>query len=254
MSAPTTTARTNPAAAGSGSSGAAPRGRNARTGSPRQKLIAAAATILVFALLLGGAWLVYLSDAFAAQRVTVQGNRELTAGQVSDAAEVPLGLPLARQDLNAIAQRATTIPAVESAVVARDWPDAVAITIVEREPLLAVRQPGSYVVIDRLGVAYETRAAIPKGAVEASVNPGDIPLLRDVGVVAAALSPGLRTKVARISATTRDNIAVTMKSGVQVTWGGAADSALKAQVVTTLMKRKDVRLIDVSSPHNPAVR
>lgn len=254
MSAPTSAAQARPAAGASAARRPTKQRRDRQVRSAKHRMLTALSGILVCVLLLGSAWLVYLSDAFAAQHVTVHGNRELTAGQIADAAEVPLGLPLARQDLNAIAQRATTVPAVESAVVAREWPHTVAITIVEREPLLAVRQPGSFIVIDRLGVAFETRTAIPKGAVEAAVNPGDVPLLRDVGTVAQALSPGLRAKVGRINATTRDNISVTMKSGVQVTWGAASDSALKAQVTTALLKRKDIRSINVSSPHNPAIR
>ena len=44
-------------------------------------------------------------------------------------------------------------------------------------------------------------------------------------------------------------------SGVTVNWGSAADSPLKAQIVTALLKDGKPRAtIDVSSPNNPAVR
>jgi hypothetical protein len=39
-----------------------------------------------------------------------------------------------------------------------------------------------------------------------------------------------------------------------VNWGSATDSALKAQIVTALLKTKRAASIDVSSPHNPAAR
>jgi cell division protein FtsQ len=39
-----------------------------------------------------------------------------------------------------------------------------------------------------------------------------------------------------------------------VAWGDSGDSELKAQVMAALIKRKPKSSIDVSSPHNPAVR
>jgi cell division protein FtsQ len=64
----------------------------------------------------------------------------------------------------------------------------------------------------------------------------------------------LRGKVDRLTAISRDNIVLILESGRKVTWGSAADSELKAQVLTALLKRKPTSTIDVSSPHNPAVR
>ena len=46
---------------------------------------------------------------------------------------------------------------------------------------------------------------------------------------------------------------VVLNNGVQVNWGTGADSALKADIVLALLKRKPAT-IDVSSPHNPAIR
>ena len=86
----------------------------------------------------------------------VVGTHELTPAQVSFAAQVPIGVPLARQDLDAIAQRTTTLPAIEAATVTRDWPSTITVTVVERRPVLAVRQPEGYVLVDKSGVAYQT--------------------------------------------------------------------------------------------------
>jgi cell division protein FtsQ len=88
----------------------------------------------------------------------------------------------------------------------------------------------------------------------AAVNAGDAPLLNEVAGVAASLPDKLRRKVDLITASSRDNIVLILASGRKVTWGSSADSELKAQVVTALLKRKPTSSIDVSSPHNPAVR
>ena len=170
------------------------------------------------------------------------------------AAQVPMEVPLARQDLDAIARRATSLPAVEQASVSRRWPRTLTVTVVERRPVLAVRQAEGYLLVDRLGVAYEQRRSLPKRVVLADVNAADRALLRDVGLVGAALPERLRSKVRTLAADDPDRITLVLKSGIKVNWGSAADSPLKAQIVEALLKRKPAATIDVSSPHTPAAR
>jgi cell division protein FtsQ len=222
--------------------------------SRRRKALALVAIMLVLALLGGSLWTMYFSTVLVTKRVNVIGTSELTAAQVSLAAQVPLGVPLARQDLDAITQRTTALPAVETATVIRDWPSTITVTVVERRPILGVRQPDGYVIVDKSGVAYETRQVLPRRVVLAVVNPGDKLLLTEMATVAAALPSKLRGSVDRMTASNRDAIALVLESGQTVTWGGSSDSKLKAQIVTALLKRKPNSAIDVSSPHNPAVR
>jgi cell division protein FtsQ len=213
--------------------------------------------VTVLALLLAFAaaslWSVYFSTALVTKRVSVVGTHNLTRAEVSLAAQVPLGVPLARQDLDAIAERTTSLSAVESATITRDWPSTITVTIAERRPVVALRRSSSYVVVDRSGVAYQTQSTLPRQVVLADINPADGLLLREVALVASALPEKLRAKVDRITAADRDRIALVLGSGSTVTWGSSSNSELKAQVVTALLKRKPKATIDVSSPHNPAV-
>jgi cell division protein FtsQ len=229
------------------------KGRKARR-SRRRKVLAFTSIALVLALLAASVWSVYFSTALVTKRVSVIGTHDLTPMQVSFAAQVPLGVPLARQDLDAIAERTTTLPPVESAAVTRDWPSVIRITVVERRPVLAVRQPDGYVVVDKSGVAFQTKPVMPPKVLLAEVNPGDAPLLSEVAIVAIALPKKLRGMVDRITAGNRDSIVLVLESGRTVTWGSSSDSELKAQVATALLKRKPKSSIDVSSPHNPAVQ
>jgi cell division protein FtsQ len=232
-----------------------PRTRRARKRrSRRRKALAFIVIVLVLALLGGSLWTMYFSTVLVTKRVNVVGTSDLTPVQVSLAAQVPLGVPLARQDLDAIGHRTTTLPAIEAASVIRDWPSTITVAIVERRPVVGVRQPEGYVLVDKSGVAYQTRQVLPPKVVLAVVNPGDRPLLTEMATVAAALPNKLRGSVDRMTASNRDSIALVLESGQTVAWGSSSDSELKAQIVTALLKREPKSSIDVSSPHNPAVR
>jgi cell division protein FtsQ len=220
----------------------------------RRKAVALTAVVLVLALIGGSLWLVYFSAVLVTKRVNIVGVHNLTPMQVSYAAQIPLGVPLARQDLDAIAARATTVPAIESATATRDWPNTLMVRVVERRPAIAVREADGYLVVDRFGVAFQTQSTLPPEAVLTDLSPGNAPLLSEVAAVAAALPNKLRGRVDLITASGRDSIALILGSGRKVIWGSSADSELKAEVVTALLKRKPKSSIDVSSPHNPAVR
>lgn len=236
-----------------GPSGPAGPGEGPSPARRRRLLVGLIAGILVVVLAIAG-WLVLFSSVFAVERVQVAGTTELTVTQVQGAAQVPLGRPLARQDLRAIAERTTQLPQVEQARVSRHWPNTINVVVVERRPVLAVAQPSGFVMIDQTGLAYEVRSSVPKGVQQVDVTASDAPLLADVAVVSAALPGGLRAKVKRIAATSRDEITLGLDSGVVVTWGSSAESALKVQVTEALLKQKPRATIDVSSPHNPAFR
>ena len=220
----------------------------------RRKALALIVIAVIMALVAAGLWVVYYSSALVTKRVNVIGSRNLTPVQVSLTAQVPVGVPLARQDLDAIAERLTAVPSIETAAVSRSWPNTITLTIVERRPVLAVLQPDGYVVVDKYGVAYQTQPTLPPKVVLADVDTQSKPLLSAVAVVATALPEKLNGKVKLITASSPDSIALILGSGRIITWGSSADSELKAKVVTALLKRKPKSSIDVSSPHNPAVR
>lgn len=224
-----------------------------RRRSRRRALLRAGIVLLVLLLVAAAGWLVVFSSVFAARHVTVAGQHHVSAAQVRTAAAVPLGRPLARQDLDGIAARAATLPQVDSVRVVRDWPNTVAVTVVERQPLLAVLQPDGYALVDGRGVAYETSAAIPDGVLRADADPTAGPLLVQLGIVAKALPEGLRGRVVRLQATSADDITVDLRGGLTVHWGDASESPLKAQIVTALRKKASTS-IDVSAPHTPALR
>jgi cell division protein FtsQ len=209
--------------------------------------------LLLLALFAGAGWLVGFSPVLAAERVEVRGADRIARSSLLQAAAVPLGVPLPRQDLAAIAGRVSSLPQIESAEVSRRWPNTIRVAVVERHPVLGVRQPKGFILIDTRGVAFESRPTLPSGVLKADVDPSNVAVLREVGAIAAAMPAALRGRVERLRATSESSVMVVLNDGVQIKWGTGADSALKADIVLSLLKRKP-STIDVSSPHNPAIR
>jgi cell division protein FtsQ len=220
----------------------------------RRRTVRLVVALLVAVLLGAAAWVVYFSSLLATTGVTVSGTRELSAEQVTTAAAVPLGVPLARQDLDAIARRATSLPQVSAATVTREWPDRVRVTVTERQPLLGIAQPGGFLVADRTGVVFESRTTLPPGVVQVAADPSNRGLLVELGSVVGALPDDVRTQVTSIEAATPDSIRLKMVSGLTVVWGDSSQSALKAQVAAALLGSGAKTSIDVSAPHAPAIR
>nr|WP_232531356.1 FtsQ-type POTRA domain-containing protein [Microlunatus antarcticus] len=199
-------------------------------------------------------WLVYFSTVLDTRSVAVSGTRALTPEQVTAAAAVPLGRPLARQDLDAVARRATALPQVSAAQVTRDWPNTVRVTVTEREPLLAVAQPGGFLIADKAGVVFAAETTRPTGVVEVAADPANRPLLVELGSVVLSLPKDVRDQVTSIAATTPDSIQLKTTSGITIIWGDSSQSELKAQVAVALLDSGPKTTIDVSAPHTPAVR
>jgi len=227
------------------------RARGRRT---RRRVLRAVLALVLAALVGTAVWLVYFSSVLDTRGVVVSGTRELTSDQVATVAAVPLGLPLSRQDLGAVARRATTLPQVSAAKVTREWPHTVRVAVTEREPLLGVAQPGGFLIVDKAGVVFAAKPALPPGVVEVAVDPGNRALLVELGSVVLALPEDVRDQVASITAATPDSIQLRTRSGITVVWGDATQSALKAQVAVALLDQGAKTSIDVSAPHAPAVR
>lgn len=220
----------------------------------RRRILRLVLALLLVGLVGAAGWLVYFSRVLDTRAVAVSGTRQLTPDQVTAVAAVPLGRPLVRQHLDAIARRATTLPQVSAAQVTREWPHTVRVTVTEREPLLAVAQPGGYLVVDKAGVVFAARPTLPPGVVEVAADPTNRPLLVELGSVALALPEDVRDQVTSIAATTPDSIRLKTRSGITIVWGDASQSALKAQVAVALLDSGAKTSIDVSAPHTPAVR
>ncbi|TDU86957.1 cell division protein FtsQ [Kribbella voronezhensis] len=199
-------------------------------------------------------WIFYFSSLLAVTGVRVTGIDTVPEATIVEAAGAPIGTPLAKVDLTAIADRVRTVPAVADAQVTRAWPHRVEIVVTERVPVVVVTDGKKFELVDATGVSFKSVPTRPDGLPEALVVGArrDV-TIRSVVTVSAALPVALRAQVASISAASPDSITLNLGSGVKVVWGSSDDSARKAEVLSVLMKRQ-ARTYDVSAPDLPVTK
>lgn len=215
-------------------------GDRRRRRSRRLRVIALAAAALVGA---GLVWLAWFSSVLAVKDVRVVGIEGPSARAVLAAAAVPVGVPLARIDTGAAQAAVTGLPWVASVEVRRGWPSEVVIAVVPRTPL-AVLADGR--AVDASGVTFEA-APLPKGLPR--VTGEGIGLQAAMGVL-TSLPADVAARLVSLSATTRDDVDLRLRSGAVVHWGSIEQPSSKAEVLRALLRRK-ADVYDVSAPELP---
>jgi cell division protein FtsQ len=226
---------------------------NRRRPAPRRRLrLRMLVAAVVVAALCLTVWAVYFSSWLAADKVTVTGASTIPAADITTAAAVPVGTPMARVELDRIRASVARLPAVRTVSVRRSWPHTIVIVVTERTPVASLYHAGSWEVLDDHAVAFRAAASRPPGLPVVAV-PGTVAgeLLPLVTQVAAALPVPLRTQTARITADTRDSITLHLSSGDVVRWGDATESDRKVEVLTTLLAHVKASQYDVSVPGSP---
>jgi cell division protein FtsQ len=205
------------------------------------------------AVVAGAVWVVGYSPVFAATSVSVSGTSILTADDVTAAAQVPLGTPLARLDTGAIAVRVKQLKAVADVTVSGSVPHGVKIVVKERTAVYAVSSARGFDLVDASGLPYTSVVDAPAGLLVASISGDNQRLRQDVAIVVTSLPKALRDRAVLISAGTPDNIVIELSGGAQVIWGSAETSAQKAEVISALLSVK-ASVYDVSSPSHPTTK
>ncbi|NEK58590.1 FtsQ-type POTRA domain-containing protein [Geodermatophilus sabuli] len=203
------------------------------------------------------AWLLWGSPVLAVHEVTVDGAGTLTAAEVVEVAGIAEGTPLLRVDVDAAEARVARLPQVASVEVTRGWPRSVVVTVVERVPVAVVERAGTRSLVDADGVLFDTvTGPAPAGVVPLDVpapGPDDRATRAALGAL-VALPDQIRAGLVAASATTAEDVTLTLADGTTVLWGSAADAADKADVLVALLAQLDAGAlepagtIDVSAP------
>jgi cell division protein FtsQ len=213
-----------------------------------------ALALLVVGLVAGSVWVVFFSSHVTAREVDVVGSRTIPDAKIERAANVPVGTPLARVDLNAIVKRVQPIDAVRDVKVARGWPHTVRITITERTPIAVIDQGSGLEALDSQGVSFGGYKARPKHLPLVRTDPGTPgEALKEGAKVVAALPSGIAGRVDAVEVASVDEIKLVLRSGRKVVWGSAEDSDQKAEVLAVLLKQPGNQ-IDVTVPGRPTTR
>ncbi|MEU1973366.1 FtsQ-type POTRA domain-containing protein [Microbacterium sp. NPDC019599] len=199
------------------------------------------------------------SPLFGVERVTVVGTSLLDPAAVEDALADQVGTPLPLVDESAVKAALIAFPLVQSYSLEARPPHELVVRIVERLPIGLVRSRAGYTLVDAAGVALSTTETPAPGRPLLTISGGtDSPAFEAVGQVMRTLPASIRDQVTAISASTADDVTLTLGgSNCDVVWGSAEDSAMKALVLEKVMKQRPpetVSAYDVSSPHAVVVR
>lgn len=222
----------------------------------RRPWLVAAWLAATFAVLAVGVWLVEFSPVLATRSVRVEGVPHQAVAEIMRRAAVPIGVPMARVDTAAIAERVIASATLAEVSVGLSWPSTIVITASPRVPVLAVKNPqGQVQVVDALGVAYATVEAPPKGVplINTVENPPAKDTLRAGITVLRTLSASQRRRVTNVTVSGANMVTLKMDA-VTVVWGGASEPELKVKVLTALLRHKGFTMIDVSAPNTPVTR
>lgn len=195
------------------------------------------------------AWLVFLSPVLGVRTVEIVGNVTLTPERIRQVAAVPRLHPLATVDLAQVEAKVRGIRQVASAKVDRMWPGTLRIEVVEREPVAQLPAGGKVAVIDGTGVVIEVRDVPPpmlpvlKVARPAAGDPATAAALRVIRDLPARLAGRVR----QVSATTAEDVTLTLSDGRTIVWGGVDRPRAKGRILESLLERR-AEVYDVSSP------
>ena len=228
-------------------------------GSRAARVRRALVVLLAAAVLAGLGWVLLASPLLAVERVAVAGTARTTPEQVTRAAAVVVGTPLARVDVDGVRRRVGALPTVARVEVERAWPATLRLRVVERRAVAGVLAEGSVTLLDGEGVAFARARTLPGGAVRLQVpRPGsDDATTRSALAVLDELPDGLRSRLAIVRAPSPEAVSLLLRDGRKVVWGGPGRAQDKAAAALALLRLPgavyDVRSPDVVVRQDPGV-
>lgn len=203
------------------------------------------------------AWLVWFSDVLGVREVQVRGVESFSSARVLEAADVPLGSPLARLDAAAVEARVARLPRVASVQVRRDWPHGVVVEVTERVAVVWTRDGDAVRALDADGVAFRTYPRPPRRLLEAtSTQTGERARRQALAAAAEVVAdvrrraPELYAELRGVQADTRDDVRLQLRRGRVLVWGSPGETTAKLRVVSRLLDLR-ARVYDVSAPDTP---
>lgn len=229
------------------------------TGRQRRRRITWIVAIAAIVLLAVGTVAAAYSPLFAVERVRVIGTEQLDPASVESALAGQLGTPLASVDESAVKAALVEFPLVESYTLEARPPHELVVRIVERTPVGLVETAAGFTLVDAAGVVLSTTPDVVAGHPVVTVPGGTrSPAFAAVGQVMRTLPESIRAQVTAVSATTPDDVTLTLGgTNTLVVWGSAEDSARKAFALERMMVQRppdSVSSYDVSSPTAIVVR
>lgn len=203
---------------------------------------------------------VSLSPLMALTDIRVTGTVRLDPAAISQALERHRETPLALLDEGGIRSDLEEFALIRSYSLEVVPPHSLLVRIVERAPIGAVERGSSFDLVDAAGVVVESSRERPAGVplIRAGEASPEEAAFRSVAEVLEALPDELAARVDVVTASTRDDVAFTIRdAGHRVVWGSAERSAYKTRVLEAAIAVNDPAVswqFDVSAPDSVIVR
>lgn len=206
--------------------------------------------VVTVVALVAGAIVLWASPLLGLRTIEVTGVHDpQVVAEVQAAVQVADGTPLARIDLDAVAERVRAVGPVAEVSVTRQWPHTVVVAARLRQPVATTQANGSWWLLDAAGNPFRELADRPDGLLPVELaTPGP----RDRATLAAldicrSLDPRIRDQVASIVAASDYDIRLRLTDGRTVIWGSATDAAVKNRILPAVL-RQPGSVFDISDP------
>ena len=198
------------------------------------------------------------SPLMAVKTIEITGTQRVSAEAIQESLADQVGVPLTLVDRAAVGRVLGSYPLVRSYSVQTRPPSTLIVSVIERTPVGVIADGAEFDLVDPAGVVIETAPAAQEGYPVLTTPTGSASgaAFRAMARVLLTLPESLEGQVASATATTGDDVSLTLADGAVVLWGGSDDSALKAVVLEKLMAATDpaaVASYDVSSPEAAVV-
>jgi cell division protein FtsQ len=209
------------------------------------------AVLSIVALLIGVLLVAVFSPILALRTIQVEGAGTIPVSAVRGAVSNQLGTPLALLNSGEIRARLSRITLIRSYVTEVVPPNTLVVRVVERQAIGVLADGNEYDQVDPAGVVLrtsQTAAGLPVidigGAGVASAG------FAAAVKVLLAMPASVFGEVKSISATTLDNVSLTLDRGDHtVIWGSSSQSDLKAEALRTLLTTcARQQVLNVSAP------
>lgn len=198
---------------------------------------------------------IVMSPLLTLTEIVVKGRTDIPERVIVGAVSDQIGQPLVALDYDAIRGRLGSVTRIQSFSTEILPPHTLVIRVVERQAIGFLASKSGWSVVDAAGVVIDTVSGRPSRIPELFVESTTDRAFSAIAETIAALPKSIRTKVASISAQTRDSVRFTLRGvGHEIVWGSPDNSSVKVMVMGRALRvanqSNGVFEIDVSAPDN----
>ncbi len=230
---------------------------SARSASRRRRKYGWVLAVLALAFVVAGvAWAAWSSSWLAVKDVRVVGIEHGSPDEIVALARVAPNTPLLQVNTREVAQRVGEADIVADVTVRREFPDALIVTIRERQAVGWIEKGSRPWAVDAEGVIYRELRSKPSHVPQLKVKPSNGQAVEAAAMVASELAsadPTLLDRIKSISAKSQDSVELKLDGGKSVSWGGPEKTDQKVKTLLALLKVKATHY-DVSAPERPTTR